>query len=60
MPDEDFAYYTDYEDLAKKVKYYLENDDERCRIAHNGCAKVRCEHTFKKRFETIFEVLEGI
>lgn len=57
IPDEDFVYYTDYDDLVKKVEYYLKYDDERCRIAHNGCVKVRSEHTFRKRFEQILEVL---
>lgn len=57
VPDEDFVYYTDYADLVKKVEYYLEHEEERCRIAANACEKVRSEHTFRKRFEIIFEVL---
>ena len=33
---EDFVPYTDEEDLAKKISYYLEHDDERLVIAEKG------------------------
>ncbi|MBR6665218.1 MAG: glycosyltransferase [Lachnospiraceae bacterium] len=57
VPDEDFVYYTDYEDMVRKVEYYLEHEEKRRRIARSGCVKVREEHTFQKRFETILEVV---
>lgn len=57
VPGEDFDYYTDYEDLKKKVAFYLENDEIRERIARNGCQKVREEHRMKQRLCLMLEVL---
>lgn len=48
-PNEDFVYYTDYEDLLKKIDYYLTHDKEREKIARNGYEKVKEKHTFKNR-----------
>ena len=55
--DKDFVYYTDYNDLKDKVTYYLEHDQERQEIAHNGCEKVRKYHNLRRRMEEILEVL---
>lgn len=55
--DKDFVYYTDYSDLKEKADYYLRHDEERNRIAANGCQKVRSEHNFKLRLEHILSVL---
>lgn len=49
VPDEDFVYYTDYQDLIRKIDYYLENEEERERIARNGYEKVKKNHTFLSR-----------
>ena len=55
--DKDFVYYTDYADLKDKAAYYLEHDQERQEIAHNGCEKVRKYHNLRRRMEEILEVL---
>ena len=52
-PDKDFVYYTDYEDLRAKVKYYLEHENERNAIARNGYEKVRKNHTYIHRLDVI-------
>ena len=55
--DEDFVYYTDYDDLKAKIDYYLRHDEERKKIAANGCRKVLSEHNLKLRIEHILSVL---
>lgn len=56
-PGEDLVIYEDYEDLKNKVEYYLTHEDERRKIAENGCRKVRNEHTFAKRLELMESTL---
>lgn len=55
--DKDFVYYTDYDDLRDKVAYYLEHEQERKEISHNGCEKVRKSHNLRSRMEEILEIL---
>jgi len=55
----DYVYYTDYEDLGKKVEYYLSHDKERREIARNGYEKVKGSHTYKNRVDTILEIIGG-
>lgn len=57
VPGEDFVYYEDADDLVKKVKYYLEHDNERDEIARTGYSKIREEHTFRKRWQQILDVV---
>ena len=59
VPDEDFVYYTDQEDLQAKVAYYLEHEEERNRIAESGCRKVREQHNMRLRVQHILDVLAG-
>ena len=42
------------EDLAQKVRYYLENDAERERIREAGLRRARCDHTWHRRFRDSF------
>ena len=49
IPGEDFDYYESKEDLLRKLKYYLNHDDERTAIAKNGHDKVAAAHTFRHR-----------
>ncbi len=53
----DYVYYTDYEDLEKKVDYYLTHDKERREIEENGYRKVKEAHTYKNRVDAILEVI---
>lgn len=52
-PDEDIVIYYGYEDLVEKVAFYLQNEQERERIARNGYEKVAAEHTYLQRSEVI-------
>ncbi len=57
--DQDFVYYTDYDDLCAKADYYLRQDEQRERIAANGRKKVLTQHNLTLRAETILSVLQG-
>lgn len=57
VPDEDFVYYNDYNDLLDKADYYLIHEKERKEIAANGCQKVRSQHTYAKRIEEMMRVI---
>lgn len=50
--------YTDADDLNKKLDYYLENDEERNRMAERGYEIVVKNHTFDNRVDEIVNTLE--
>ncbi|MCM1119898.1 MAG: DUF3880 domain-containing protein [bacterium] len=54
VPDEDFVYYTDVNDLLDKIDYYLSHESERKEIARNGYEKTLREHTYEKRIPILF------
>lgn len=54
-PNTDFVYYEDMGDLEEKVRYYLENDEKRNRIANNGYEKVMNNHTFENRIPELLK-----
>ena len=56
IPDEDYVYYGSREELLDKVRYYLVHEEERARIAENGCRKVRETHTYAHRVREMFEI----
>ena len=45
------------DDLRKKIKYYLEHEDERRQIAKNGFERTRRDHTYYDRIKNIFEIV---
>lgn len=55
VPDEDFVYYNDTEDLLVKIEYYLSHDKERQEIAENGHRKVKENHSFEKCFREMLQ-----
>jgi len=55
VPNEEIVTYRDINDASEKIKYFLENEDERERIARKGYEKVRREHTIEKRLLEIFD-----
>ena len=57
IPDEDFVYYEDQNDLIKKVDYYLEHDEKRKQIAENGHQKVARNHSYEKCLTDIFSIV---
>lgn len=57
IPNEDFVYYEDEDDLLNKIDYYLSHDKERAEIAENGCRKTVSEHSLKQTLLAIFEIV---
>ena len=59
IPSEEIITYQDADDAAKKIKYYLKNEDEREKIAKNGYERVMREHTIERRVLEIFELAQN-
>jgi len=59
-PEKEIATYKDANDAVEKIKYYLENEDERKRVAKKGYERVLKEHTCEKRFLKMFEFAQNI
>jgi len=58
--DREIVYYKNENDLLEKISYYLENEDERKRIAKRGNEIAGKKHTFRHRAETILTDIERI
>ena len=56
---EDLVCFDGLEDLCEKVGYYLEQEEERKRIAWNGYHKVREKHSYIERIHTILDTVAG-
>ncbi len=56
----DLVYFESKKDLAEKVKFYLEHEEERKRIALNGYNKVKKQHTYKQRFDEMKQIISGL
>lgn len=54
-PGVDYVFYTSQEELVDLTEYYLTHEDERLTIAHNGYQKVKANHTYRDRIETIIK-----
>lgn len=59
-PGVHFVEWTTMEDLATKVRYYMEHEDERAAIAAAGTQRVRWQHTFFDRVMELKKMLEAI
>lgn len=59
VPDEDFVYFEDRNDLLRKIDYYLKHDDERMAIAQNAHDKIAKEHTFDIRVKQIIDIVNN-
>lgn len=56
IPDQDFVYFSDHEDLLNKIEYYLSHDKERKEIAQNGHQKAKENHSFEKCFQEMLQI----
>ena len=56
---EDLVMYTDMADLAEKVQYYLEHEEERKQIAKNGYRKVKEEFGLAERVEGLLDCCQA-
>jgi len=51
--------FKDNQDLLDKVSYYLHDDKERLRIAHNGYKRLLKEHTYEHRMKNVLQIVQG-
>ena len=51
--------YNDLNDLDNKVKYYLENEEEREKIAKSGYEKSKRDHTYYERAKTLVDIINN-
>ncbi|MBR4574957.1 MAG: glycosyltransferase [Lachnospiraceae bacterium] len=49
VPGEDFVYYESIEQVPEIAAYYLEHENERIEIAHNGYTKVKEQYSYMVR-----------
>ncbi len=54
-PGSEIGVFGTLQDLADRIRYYLENEDERIRVAAAGLRRTLHEHTYAHRFSAIFE-----
>ncbi len=54
----DLAVYHDLDEFEDKVRYYLEHEDERMRVAISGYKKARQEYDLTNRFRNIWELTQ--
>jgi hypothetical protein len=50
--------WTTHEDLFEKIDYLLANDDERQRIASEGCLRAHLDHSWAARMPRLLELIE--
>lgn len=50
--------YDNEDDLINKIKYYLENDEERKEMAQKGYEHVKNNHTFLNRAKQLIKIIE--
>ena len=51
----DYEFYSSDHDLLDKIRYFLENDKERVRIAESGHQTTAIKHTYARRAQTILD-----
>ena len=56
---ENIVYYRNISDAVKKIRYYIDNQEERKRIARNGSRLVHTFHGNDKRVKAVLEELFG-
>ena len=55
--NEHLVVFDDFDEMIEKINYYLENKEERERIARNGFEYVKSYHTYRERLIKIFEII---
>lgn len=53
VPGEDFVYYDSIEQVPELLDYYLDHEEKRAEIAHNGYLKVRDGYNYMKRLNKL-------
>ncbi len=58
-PEREIVTFSSERDMIDKIKYYLEKDNLRMKIAQAGQRRVLKEHTYKIRIRQMIEIIEG-
>lgn len=59
VPNEEFVCYSNMQDLLEKIRYFLNNPDERKAIAQKGQEKVTKYYTYEIQFSKMFEIIKA-
>jgi len=57
-PEHEIVTFRTRRELKEKVDYYLARPEERREIAERACARAHRDHTYEKRLERMFEVMD--
>lgn len=55
----DIVLFKNTEDLKKKIKYYLKNEEAREKIVETSYKRVQKEHTYEKRFKKLLKIINA-
>lgn len=58
VPGKEIEVFDDYDEMADKILYYLEHEEDRKRIARAGRQRVLAEYTYEHRFASMFKTLK--
>lgn len=56
----DFVSYKDFDDLEKKILYYLKHDDEREAIAYNGKKTIEKHYSKDKQWDNFTRIIQNL
>ena len=59
IPNKEIVVFNGIDDLVLKIKYYIEHQDERDKIAIAGNDRTRVDHTYNERFKIILDKAIG-
>ncbi len=60
VPDKEIVTFRSEQEMIDKIKYYLEHEDARLKIAEAGNRRVLKEHTFEVRIRELLNIIEGV
>ncbi|QGQ44708.1 protein CgeB [Metabacillus sediminilitoris] len=58
IEDEEIVSFESYQELVKKIDYYMQFEEERQRIANNARNRALEEHTFEHRIEKMIDIIK--
>lgn len=58
-PGEEIICFEDFDDLLKKIDYYLADEAERKRISANALKRAHAEHTYEHRMKKLLSILSS-